>query len=70
VVAVKGVDLVLVSYLNEEGRKVTTFAAVGDNSVHLFDAKAMGLSRIPNPSGPANTWLRDGVFKLLGRKAK
>lgn len=70
VVAVKGVDLVLVTYTDEAGQQITQLAVVGDNQVHLLEGRALGFARTTTPQGVANPWLRDGIFEKLGRKAK
>lgn len=68
VVGVKGVDLILVRYTDERGALVTSLAVVGDNTVHMLDAKLFGLGRYPTAQGPANDWLKNGIFEKLGRK--
>lgn len=70
VVSAKVVEVALIKYRDEDGREVTTLGVVGDSNIHLFDAQTMGISRAPTPTGPANSWLRDGVFAKLGRKPK
>jgi len=70
VLAAKGVDLALITYIDEQGTQFTQLAVVGDNLVHVLDGKPMGFSRVTTPQGVANAWLRDGVFEKLGRKVK
>jgi hypothetical protein len=70
VLAAKGVDLALITYVDEQGTQITQLAVVGDNRVHVLDGKPMGFSKVTTPQGLANDWLRDGVFAKLGRKVK
>jgi hypothetical protein len=70
VLAVKGVDLVLVTYTDDSGQQYTQLAVAGDQNVHLIDGKMLGFNRTTTPQGQANNWLRDGIFEKLGRKAK
>ena len=70
VLAAKGVDLALITYVDEQGTQFTQLAVVGDQHIHLLDAKPMGFGKVTAPQGVANAWLRDGVFAKLGRKAK
>ena len=70
VLAAKGVDLALITYVDEQGTQITQLAVVGDNRVHVLDGKPMGFSKVTTPQGLANDWLRDGVFSKLGRKVK
>lgn len=70
VLSAKSVELVLISYADESGFVRTQLALVGDNNVHLLDSRPFGISREPTPQGVANSWLRDGVFEKLGKKAE
>lgn len=69
-VAVKPVDLVLVSYRDAYNVERTQLGIVGENSVHLLEGRSMGFSSTTTPTGRAMNWLRDGVFKMLGRAVK
>lgn len=69
-VAVKPVDLVLVSYRDEYNVERTQLGVVGENSVHLLEGRSLGFSSTTTPTGPATKWLRDGIFKMLGRLDK
>jgi len=68
VVAVKPVELVLITYHDEFGTEQTGLAVVGEKNVHLLDGKITGFSNTTTPQGLASNWLREGVFKALGRK--
>ena len=68
VVSAKEVSLVLVRYADDTGQVFTQFAAVGDNTVHMLDGKAMCVNRVSTPQGPANEWLKNGVFAKLKEK--
>lgn len=68
VLSAKRVELVLVSYADETGIIRTQLAIAGDNNVQLIDSRPMGISKDSTPQGLASTWIRDGVFSLLGRK--
>ncbi len=63
----KKVELVLVTYRDEYNTPQMQLAIVGDNNVHLLEARAMGLSKNTTPQGSASKWLRDGIFEALGR---
>lgn len=68
VVSAKEVKLVMVTYADEQGVAQTHLAVVGDHNVHLLEGRGMGLSKNTTPQGQAKEWLREGVFKALGRK--
>jgi len=68
VIAAKPVELVLVNYIDETGTAQTQLGVVGDNTVHLIDARTVGMSTTPSPQGKAVPWLRDGILSKLGRK--
>lgn len=68
VIAAKKVDLVLVTYLDEYNQQQSQLAVVGENTVHLLESRRLGMSVNTTPQGIATQWLRDGVFKALGRK--
>ena len=68
--AAKLVELALISYVDDYGRKTTQLVLLGDNNVQLLDMKALGLNKDKTLVGLAADWLKDGVFKLLGRKKK
>lgn len=68
VLAAKAVDLLLVTYTDDDGRQYTQLAIAGDKQVHMMDGRLFGVSRSQTPQGPANSWLRDAIFKVLGRK--
>lgn len=70
VVAVKPVELVLVSFTDEENKLVTTLGVVGDNNVHILEGRTFGFSHLTTRQGPASNWLRDGIFKALGRNVE
>lgn len=67
--SVRPVDMVLVSYVDQNGVEVNQFAFAGDNTVLLIDRKEMGIaSQERTPSGYATGWLREGILKAMGRK--
>lgn len=68
VVGAKSVDLVLLTYTDDNGNQFTQPALVGDKHVHLIDGRLFGVSRTQTPQGQASTWLRDALFAKLGRK--
>lgn len=70
VLGAKSVELTLITYTDEYNVQQCQLAVVGDNTVHLLEARAMGISKNTTPVGTAGTWLRDGIFKALGRKVK
>lgn len=71
VTAVKKVDLVLVSYVDHNGQKVTQLALVGEQHVQLLNNLDYGLGEVRTQKGPANSWLTRGIFEQLPRgKAK
>lgn len=69
VASAKEVRLAVVSYADEYGVQQTQLAVVGDNHVHMLEGRSMGFSKNTTPQGQAKEWLRDGIFKALGRKA-
>lgn len=68
VLSAKVVDLVLVKYTDENNQQQVQLGVVGDNTIHLLESRQLGVSRGTTPQGVASQWLKDGVFKLLGRK--
>lgn len=66
VVEAKLISIALVKYVDVEGVEQVQLALVGDNTVHLLNSKALGISDAQS-QGPAATWLKDGVFTLLGK---
>lgn len=68
----KIVQLALVTYVDDSGQEVVQLVMVGDSNVHLLDSKISGISRTTSPVGPAKSWLREGILKLLkkGKKKK
>lgn len=66
--AAKLVNLALVTYVDDYGKKTTQLTLVGDNNLHLLNMKDLGLSNEKTISGLAADWIRDGVFKILKRK--
>jgi hypothetical protein len=67
VLAVKTVDLALVRYKDDAGTEFVQLAVIGDNNVHMIDGKLFGFSRNATPQGPANEWLKKGIFEKLGK---
>jgi hypothetical protein len=70
VVGAKPVELALVTYYDDSGMEQTQLAVVGDNTVHLLDGKSTGFSANTTHQGRAADWLKEGIFKALGRKVK
>lgn len=64
VLAVKEVRLAMVSYNDETGIPQSQLAVIGDNNVHLLNARNMNISNTTT-QGQATEWLRDGIFKKL-----
>jgi hypothetical protein len=63
----KLVNLALINYTDENGRKLTQLAIIGESTVHFLEGKITGFSNVTTPQGQANEWLRDGVFDALHR---
>lgn len=70
VTAAKVVELALVTYQDDSNQQQVQLAVVGDNTVHLLESRQLGISRTTTPQGIASEWLKDGIFKALGRKEK
>lgn len=68
VASAKEVSLAIVTYADEYGVQQTQLAVVGDNNVHMLEGRAMGFSKNTTPQGQAKEWLKNGIFKALGRK--
>lgn len=68
VASAKEVSLAIVTYADEYGVQQTQLAVVGENNVHMLEGRSMGFSKNTTPQGQAKEWLRDGIFKALGRK--
>lgn len=68
VASAKEVTLAIVTYADEYGVQQTQLAVVGDHNVHMLEGRGMGFSKNTTPQGQAKEWLRDGIFKSLGRK--
>ncbi len=64
VLAVKEVRIALVSYNDETGLPQSQLAVIGDNNVHLLNARNMGISNT-STQGQATEWLKEGIFKKL-----
>lgn len=67
VLAVKEVSIALVTYNDENGETQSQLALVGDNTIHLLNGRAMGISNTTT-QGQASEWLKEGVFKKLKEK--
>lgn len=61
----KLVSLALVTYTDDQNRKITQLAVVGDKNIHLLEGKMMGFSNTTTPQGHAQDWLRDAIFAAL-----
>lgn len=61
----KKVDLALVSYLDSQGVTQTQLAVVGENKVHLLEARGMGMSKNTTPQGLAQPWLAEAIIEAL-----
>lgn len=59
--------MVIVSYVDQDGREVNQFAIAGDNNVMLLDSRSIGLGTARTPSGFATGWLRAQILEALGR---
>lgn len=70
VTAAKVVDLVLVTYQDEYNQQQVQLGVMGENTIHLLESRQLGVSKSTTPQGVASQWLRDGVFKMLGREPK
>jgi hypothetical protein len=68
VLGAKKVELALVTYLDEFNVQQVQLAVVGENNVHLIEGRQFGLTKNTTPQGSASEWLREGIFKALGRK--
>lgn len=67
VLAAKKVELALVTYRDEYNVPQVQLALVGENTVHLIEGRSMGLSKNTTPQGTASEWLKNGIFKALGK---
>lgn len=67
VLVAQPVELAFVTYVDENNQRVTSLAVVGTEHVHMLEGRTMGFSKNTTRQGPASDWLRDGIFKLLGR---
>lgn len=70
VVGAKAVELAFVTYVDDHGNTMSQLAVVGDKTLHLLDNRTVGMGSERTPSGRATEWLREGVFKALGKKVK
>jgi hypothetical protein len=70
-VGVKRVELVLVEYTDQEGLKRTQLGLAGDRNLTMLKGQPLGLTNDrTEPTGFAPKWLRDAVFKTLGKMVK
>ena len=67
VLSAKIVEVAIVSYTDVEGMEQTQLCVVGDKTVLMLDSKGLGISQRGEPSGVAAPWLRDSLFKMMGR---
>lgn len=68
VIGAKVVELVLVTYRDEYNQQQVQLGVLGENTIHLLESRQLGISKSTTPQGVATQWLKDGVFKALGRK--
>ena len=68
--SVKGVDIALVSYTDQNGQQINQFAVVGDNSVLLLDNRSFAGGTERTPAGFATGWLKDQVLKAFHQETK
>ena len=68
VLAVKRVEIALVTYTDDSNIQQTQLAVIGENNVHLLEGRGMGFSKNSTPQGNASAWLRDGIMAALGKK--
>lgn len=68
--AVKPVEVALVSYTDPRGMLNTTLAIIGDNKVQLLDGQALGITKARTPVGLAAEWLKKGIFEKIGKKVE
>jgi hypothetical protein len=67
VLSAKIVELAIVSYTDVEGMERTQLCVIGDKTVLMLDSKGLGISNRAEPSGVAAPWLRDALFKMMGK---
>jgi hypothetical protein len=67
VISAKKVEMALIEYKDNDGIVKTQLAVIGDQSVLLADGRSFGLTVKADPTGVGSKWLRDGVFKVLGK---
>lgn len=67
VISAKKVETTLIEYKDNDGVVKTQLAVVGDHTVLLADGRSWGLSVKADYTGVGSKWLRDGVFKALGK---
>jgi hypothetical protein len=60
----------MVRYQDEYNQQQVQLGVMGDNEIHLLESRQLGFSKSTTPQGVASKWLRDGVFKILGREVK
>lgn len=68
VLGAKVVELVLVTYRDEYNQQQVQLGVLGENTIHLLESRQLGISKSTTPQGVATAWLKEGVFKALGRK--
>ncbi len=68
VLDVKKVDLVLIQFRDEYNTEQTQLGVVGERNVFLLESRTLGISKNTSAVGMASRWLRDGIFKLMGKK--
>jgi len=66
--SVKKLDLVVVSYDDQNGNEVSQFAFTGDNNIVLLNTQALlGIGQ-KTPAGFATGWLREQMLSMLGHE--
>lgn len=63
----KIVELALVTFTDETNSQHTQLAIIGDNNVHLLEGRSSGFSKNTTPQGNASEWLKNAIFKALGK---
>lgn len=70
VLDVRRVELVLVTYINDDGRQITQPSLVGKNAAMMLNAPDFGFGRTATPVGEARPWLLKGIHNSLDAQSE
>jgi hypothetical protein len=65
VLTARPVDLVFVTYLDQNGETKSTLVALGRNAGCVFEGRDLGLSRSSTGQGLAHDWLIAGIKQKI-----